>query len=151
MPGASVQKQDTASFMSWSTGAEDGSYCLMNGVQNGWISRCFILIMLKTRLLLFHFFSSSFFTKFYLISLFPQLHKLGNAKEVEKEKVAICFLYRKPTTLIDSDGEADLQGLVSNILDEAVSQNGCNRRYGINVCRWRGGGVVQMTSSKFRH
>lgn len=30
--------------------------------------------------------------------------------------------WRKPTEHIDCDGETDLQGLVSNILDEADSQ-----------------------------
>lgn len=33
------------------------------------------------------------------------------------------FLLRKPTDNIDCDGETDLQGLVSNILDEADSQD----------------------------
>lgn len=58
---------------------------------------------------------------------FCQLHKSINVTEVERR--GIFLLYRKPTNLTDSDGEADLQGLVSNILDEAVSQNGYNGRY----------------------
>lgn len=48
--GASVQKQDTASYMPWSTSAEDEPYSLISGVQNGWISRYFVLIMLRARL-----------------------------------------------------------------------------------------------------
>lgn len=58
------------------------------------------------------------------------------------------MLYRKPTNLTDSDGETDLQGLVSNILDEAVSQNGYNERYGMNVFIL--GGIVQMACKRFR-
>lgn len=59
------------------------------------------------------------------------------------------MLYRKPTNVTDSDGETDLQGLVSNILDDAVSQNGYDERYSINVFIL--GGVVQMACKKFRH
>lgn len=58
------------------------------------------------------------------------------------------MLYRKPSNFTDSDGETDLQGLVSNILDEAVSQNGYDERYGIKVFIL--GEVVQMACKKLR-
>lgn len=64
---------------------------------------------------------------FLFFLFFCQLHSSVNITEVEK--MSIFLFYRKPTTLTDSDGEAELQGLVSNILDEAVSQNGYNGRY----------------------
>lgn len=56
------------------------------------------------------------------------------------------MLYRKPPHLSDCDGETDLQGLVSNILDEAVLQDGYNGRYGINVFIL--GGVFQIACKK---
>lgn len=41
------------------------------------------------------------------------------------------FLLRKPTDNPDCDGETDLQGLVSNILDDADSQDHYySERYG---------------------
>lgn len=123
MPSALLQKQDTAPYMSWSSSAKDEPNSLISPVQNGWISRYYIV---KGKIVIIVGFS-----QFSLHTLPP--HISVSVRESWKNS-AICLLYRKLTDLNDSDVETDLQGLVSNILDEVGSQNGYNGRYGKITC-----------------